>query len=116
MGSSGHPLVRDQDGAAFVLPAPEVDELPFLVSQEARLPRPFSEPGDVSAHYPAPPRLTPATGEGLLLLTRALVTDLRSLALRVGVTFMALEVGVSCLIQKCDIIIKYLTLLVVPNG
>lgn len=55
MGSSGHPLVRDEDGAALVLPAPEVDELPFLVSQEARLPRPFSEPGDVSAHYPAPP-------------------------------------------------------------
>lgn len=99
MGSCGHPLVRDQDGAALVLPASEVDELSLLVPHEARLPRPLPEPGDVSAYNAAPPslqRLTSATGKRLLFLTRSLVTDLRSFALRVGVTRMALEVRVSC--------------------
>ena len=65
MGSRGHPLVRDEDGAALVLPASEVDELSLLVSQQARLPRPLPESGDVSAHNAAPPslqRLTSATG------------------------------------------------------
>ena len=80
MGSSGHPLVRDQDGAAFVLPAPEVDELALLVFHQASLPRPLPELGDVSTHYAASPRLTLATGELLLSLTRSLVTDLARLA------------------------------------
>ena len=63
VGSSGHPLVRDEDGAALVLPGAEVDELALLVPHEARLPRPLPEPGDVSADYAAPSHLTPATGE-----------------------------------------------------
>ena len=71
MGSSGHPLVGDEDGAALVLPGAEVDELALLVSHEARLPGPLPEPGDISADYAAPSNLTPATGECeyLLLLT-----------------------------------------------
>ena len=96
VGRRGHPLVGDEDGAALVLPGAEVDELALLVPHEARLPRPLPEPGNVSAHYAAPPRLTPATGECLLLLTRSLVTNLGILALRVGATLVALEVGISC--------------------